>query len=106
MGVKNAYFPIFITEESLNTEKDHVEGFAAEVSVRHDCCPAAAFASRLLRVVSSDAEEHVGPQETNQGNASGSQAFQLDAIVHKSAACVGLHCACPAKKCLQLIELG
>ena len=32
MGVKNAYFPIFITEESLNTEKDHVEGFAAEVS--------------------------------------------------------------------------
>ena len=31
MGVKNAYFPIFITEEALNTEKDHVEGFAAEV---------------------------------------------------------------------------
>lgn len=33
MGVKNAYFPVFITEEALNTEKDHVEGFAAEVLV-------------------------------------------------------------------------
>lgn len=25
-GVKNAYFPLFITEDRLNTEKDHVEG--------------------------------------------------------------------------------
>lgn len=31
MGVQNAYFPLFVTEDSLNTEKDHVEGFAAEV---------------------------------------------------------------------------
>ena len=28
MGVQNAYFPLFITEDVLNTEKDHVEGFA------------------------------------------------------------------------------
>jgi prolyl-tRNA synthetase len=32
MGVQNAYFPLFITEDVLNTEKDHVEGFAAEVA--------------------------------------------------------------------------
>lgn len=31
LGVKNAYFPMFITEDVLNTEKDHVEGFAPEV---------------------------------------------------------------------------
>ena len=28
LGVQNAYFPLFITEDVLNTEKDHVEGFA------------------------------------------------------------------------------
>jgi prolyl-tRNA synthetase len=28
MGVQNAYFPLFITEDALMTEKDHVEGFA------------------------------------------------------------------------------
>ncbi|GFH14794.1 prolyl-tRNA synthetase [Haematococcus lacustris] len=32
MGVQNAYFPLFITEDVLNTEKDHVEGFAPEVA--------------------------------------------------------------------------
>jgi hypothetical protein len=26
LGVKNVYFPLFITEDRLNTEKDHVEG--------------------------------------------------------------------------------
>lgn len=31
IGVKNAYFPLFITEDVLNAEKDHVEGFAPEV---------------------------------------------------------------------------
>ena len=31
LGVQNAYFPLFVTEAALNTEKDHVEGFAAEV---------------------------------------------------------------------------
>ena len=37
-GVKNAYFPLFITEDRLNTEKDHVEGvsffFLSRVEVR------------------------------------------------------------------------
>eukprot|EP00195_Chlamydomonas_chlamydogama_P010373 CAMPEP_0202894502 /NCGR_PEP_ID=MMETSP1392-20130828/3899_1 /ASSEMBLY_ACC=CAM_ASM_000868 /TAXON_ID=225041 /ORGANISM="Chlamydomonas chlamydogama, Strain SAG 11-48b" /LENGTH=539 /DNA_ID=CAMNT_0049579229 /DNA_START=202 /DNA_END=1821 /DNA_ORIENTATION=- len=32
MGIQNAYFPLFITEDVLNTEKDHVEGFAPEVA--------------------------------------------------------------------------
>jgi len=32
MGVQNAYFPLFITEDALMTEKDHVEGFAPEVA--------------------------------------------------------------------------
>ena len=38
LGVQNASFPLFVTEKALNTEKDHVEGFAAEVDpllVRH-----------------------------------------------------------------------
>ena len=36
LGVLNAYFPLFVTEAALNTEKDHVEGFAAEVGFRED----------------------------------------------------------------------
>ena len=32
MGFENAYFPLFVTEEALTKEKDHVEGFAAEVA--------------------------------------------------------------------------
>lgn len=32
LGVKNVYFPLFIPEENLNKEKDHVEGFEAEVA--------------------------------------------------------------------------
>ncbi len=32
IGVQNAYFPLFITEDVLNREKDHVEGFAPEVA--------------------------------------------------------------------------
>ena len=31
-GVKNTYFPLFVSERALNTEKDHVEGFAPEVA--------------------------------------------------------------------------
>lgn len=31
IDVENACFPLFITEEALTKEKDHVEGFAAEV---------------------------------------------------------------------------
>ena len=32
MGVKNCYFPIFISEANLQREKEHIEGFAAEVA--------------------------------------------------------------------------
>ena len=32
LGVKNAYFPLFITEDVLMTEQNHVEGFAPEVA--------------------------------------------------------------------------
>jgi prolyl-tRNA synthetase len=31
LGVQNAYFPLFVSERALTTEKDHVEGFAPEV---------------------------------------------------------------------------
>ena len=31
MGVKNCYFPIFVTEAALQREKDHIEDFAPEV---------------------------------------------------------------------------
>ena len=33
LGVKNAYFPMFVARQSLEKEKDHVEGFAAEVTI-------------------------------------------------------------------------
>jgi prolyl-tRNA synthetase len=32
MGVENAYFPLFVSQERLEKEKDHVEGFAPEVA--------------------------------------------------------------------------
>lgn len=32
MGVENAYFPLFVSKAALEAEKEHVEGFAAEVS--------------------------------------------------------------------------
>src|SRR5690606_28568758 len=31
-GVQNTYFPLFVTKAALETEKDHVEGFAPEVA--------------------------------------------------------------------------
>lgn len=31
-GVQNSYFPLFVSERALATEKDHVEGFAPEVA--------------------------------------------------------------------------
>ncbi|MCQ2399032.1 MAG: proline--tRNA ligase, partial [Clostridia bacterium] len=33
VGVKNAYFPMFIPKSFLDKEKEHVEGFAPEVAV-------------------------------------------------------------------------
>ncbi|KAL7565933.1 hypothetical protein ACA910_008394 [Epithemia clementina (nom. ined.)] len=32
LGVENAYFPLFVSRERLEKEKDHVEGFAPEVA--------------------------------------------------------------------------
>lgn len=32
MGVKNCSFPLFVSEDVLQREKDHIEGFAAEVA--------------------------------------------------------------------------
>lgn len=31
LGIKNAYFPLFVSKRNLEIEKDHVEGFAPEV---------------------------------------------------------------------------
>lgn len=31
MNVKNAYFPLFVSDSVLQKEKDHIEGFAPEV---------------------------------------------------------------------------
>jgi prolyl-tRNA synthetase len=32
LGVQNTYFPLFVSERALNTEKEHVAGFAPEVA--------------------------------------------------------------------------
>lgn len=32
LGVENCYFPLFVTQDRLEKEKDHVEGFAPEVA--------------------------------------------------------------------------
>lgn len=32
LGVQNSYFPLFVSKKRLETEEDHVEGFAAEVA--------------------------------------------------------------------------
>ena len=32
LGVKNAYFPLFVSRKALEAEKDHIEGFAPEVA--------------------------------------------------------------------------
>jgi prolyl-tRNA synthetase len=32
MGVKNCAFPLFVSEDVLNKEKEHIKGFAAEVA--------------------------------------------------------------------------
>src|ERR1700761_9081649 len=32
IGVRNCYYPLFISQDNLQKEKDHIEGFAAEVA--------------------------------------------------------------------------
>ncbi len=38
LDVQNCQFPLFVTEGALNKEKEHVEGFAAEVSAVEQTC--------------------------------------------------------------------
>jgi prolyl-tRNA synthetase len=32
LGVENCYFPMFVSSDVLEREKDHIEGFAPEVA--------------------------------------------------------------------------
>ena len=32
LGVEDTYFPMFVSQKQLEREKDHIEGFAAEVA--------------------------------------------------------------------------
>ena len=32
LGVENAYFPMFVSKDALEREKDHIEGFSPEVA--------------------------------------------------------------------------
>ena len=32
MGVENTYFPMFVSQQVLEKEKDHIDGFAPEVA--------------------------------------------------------------------------
>lgn len=32
IGVKNVYFPMFVSQSNLEKEKDHIDGFEAEVA--------------------------------------------------------------------------
>lgn len=53
MGVKNSYFPMFVSSKVLEKEKDHVEGFAPEVAW-------------VTRAGSSELEEHIAIRPTSE----------------------------------------
>ncbi|PRT53196.1 hypothetical protein B9G98_00816 [Wickerhamiella sorbophila] len=53
MGVRNAYFPMFVSSRVLEREKDHVEGFAPEVAW-------------VTRAGSSDLEEPIAIRPTSE----------------------------------------
>lgn len=53
MGVKNCYFPMFVSSRVLEKEKDHIEGFAPEVAW-------------VTRAGSSDLEEPVAIRPTSE----------------------------------------
>lgn len=53
MGVKNAYFPMFVSQKVLEKEKDHIEGFAPEVAW-------------VTKAGSSDLEEHIAIRPTSE----------------------------------------
>lgn len=53
LGVKNSYFPMFVSSKVLEKEKDHVEGFAPEVAW-------------VTRAGSSELEEHIAIRPTSE----------------------------------------
>ncbi|MCH0628705.1 proline--tRNA ligase [Kocuria palustris] len=53
MGVKNAYFPMFVSQKVLEKEKDHIEGFAPEVAW-------------VTKAGSSELEEHIAIRPTSE----------------------------------------
>lgn len=53
MGVKNSYFPMFVSARVLEKEKDHVEGFAPEVAW-------------VTRAGSSELDEHIAIRPTSE----------------------------------------
>ncbi|KAG0232285.1 ribose-phosphate pyrophosphokinase 1 [Actinomortierella wolfii] len=53
LGVENAYFPMFVPKKALETEKDHVEGFAAEVAW-------------VTKAGNTDMEEHLAVRPTSE----------------------------------------
>lgn len=53
MGVKNSYFPMFVSAKVLEKEKDHVDGFAPEVAW-------------VTRAGTSELEEHIAIRPTSE----------------------------------------
>lgn len=53
LGVKNSYFPMFVSSKVLEKEKDHIEGFAPEVAW-------------VTRAGSSELEEHIAIRPTSE----------------------------------------
>jgi prolyl-tRNA synthetase len=53
LGVKNTYFPLFVSKSALMREKDHIEGFAPEVAW-------------VTKAGSSDLQEHIAIRPTSE----------------------------------------
>ena len=53
LGVKNTYFPLFVSKEALEKEKDHVAGFAPEVAW-------------VTKSGESDLQEHIAIRPTSE----------------------------------------
>lgn len=53
LGVKNSYFPMFVSSRVLEKEKDHIEGFAPEVAW-------------VTRAGQSELEEHIAIRPTSE----------------------------------------
>lgn len=53
LGVKNSYFPMFVSSKVLEKEKDHVEGFAPEVAW-------------VTRAGNSELDEHIAIRPTSE----------------------------------------